>query len=91
MGGLRGERGQRDSWTCSAQGAAPELIFPERAAELLLGWAGPGLAGDGNVLGRHCLSAAMVLHRSLQYSEPTELPQRKSHFVTKKPFDLPHL
>lgn len=83
MEGQGGESGQRDSWSCSAQRAAPELIFPQRAAGLLLGWAGPGLAGDGGVLGRHCLSAA-TLHRSLQYSAPTELPQRKSYFVTKK-------
>lgn len=49
--------------------------------------AGPGLASHGGVLGRHCLSA-VTPHCNLQYSAPTELPQRKSYFVTKKPFDL---
>lgn len=45
---------------------------------------GQGLASDGGVLGRLCLSAATEPHRSLQGSGPTELPQRKSHLVTKK-------
>lgn len=47
-------------------------------------WAGAGSGRPWAVLGRLCLSAATELHCRLQCSGPTELPQRKSHFTTKK-------
>lgn len=62
-------------------GAAAELIYPE--GQQGSAGLGQGLAGLG-CAGRHGLSAATTAHCTRQCSGPTELPQRKSHFLTKK-------